>query len=297
MTRIDLANCYRTLDLAVGAPEDEIRRAYKLLVNVWHPDRFEHDADLRRAAEEKLKSINEAFQQLRSAGFEAPATAVGPQNESSSSGASAPRKKVVRRTRVPALSSLLETSQRHIRRGRSAEAIAELTRAAALYPTAYEVWHELAWACGNEDAYLLQADSAACQAVRLGPERNETTSLLQHKNRWAPSGLAAQVQSFYEERLRVDPSNPRLWANLGYLLYSTVADKRPARDALARSAELDPDNRDVWFRLGLCLSPEEVRLRDACRASLRRLGRAGDAMMLQSLVPLGTRLRQWFRGR
>ena len=62
-----LDDCYRTLELPFGAPEEEVKRAYRDLTKVWHPDRFAHDPSLRAKAEEKLKKINEAYETIGSA--------------------------------------------------------------------------------------------------------------------------------------------------------------------------------------------------------------------------------------
>tara|TARA_B100000315_G_C14503677_1_gene553530 strand:- start:516 stop:956 length:441 start_codon:yes stop_codon:yes gene_type:complete len=56
---------YEILELKPGASAEEIKRAYKDLVKVWHPDRFSHDPQLQQKAQEKLKEINEAYEQLR----------------------------------------------------------------------------------------------------------------------------------------------------------------------------------------------------------------------------------------
>jgi hypothetical protein len=52
----------------LGVPYDstpeQIRIAYRDLVQVWHPDRFGHDARLSKKAEEKLKEINRAYELL-----------------------------------------------------------------------------------------------------------------------------------------------------------------------------------------------------------------------------------------
>lgn len=53
------------LGLEPGATPEQIREAYRDLVKVWHPDRFEHDPRLRQKAEEQLKEINQAFESLR----------------------------------------------------------------------------------------------------------------------------------------------------------------------------------------------------------------------------------------
>lgn len=44
---------------------DEISQTHKDLVQVWHPDRFEHNPRLRAKAEAQLKSVQEAFSNLK----------------------------------------------------------------------------------------------------------------------------------------------------------------------------------------------------------------------------------------
>lgn len=52
------------LGLGASAGESEIKEAYRVLVKVWHPDRFQNDKKLRAAAEEKLKALNTAYKLL-----------------------------------------------------------------------------------------------------------------------------------------------------------------------------------------------------------------------------------------
>lgn len=55
----------QVLDLGAAATPDEIRTAYRDLVKVWHPDRYQNEADrLRRRAEEQMKRITWAYEQL-----------------------------------------------------------------------------------------------------------------------------------------------------------------------------------------------------------------------------------------
>lgn len=61
----DIAGWHRTLDLEPGASLDEIKAAWRDLVQVWHPDRFGGNERLRLKAEEALKRINEAYERLR----------------------------------------------------------------------------------------------------------------------------------------------------------------------------------------------------------------------------------------
>lgn len=55
-----------SLELDERATPDDVRRAYRDLVKVWHPDRFAEDARLREKADRKLAAINAAYEALRS---------------------------------------------------------------------------------------------------------------------------------------------------------------------------------------------------------------------------------------
>jgi hypothetical protein len=51
---------YAILDIPPDAPADKVREQYRFLVHAWHPDKFPNPAQKLRA-EEKIKSINEAY--------------------------------------------------------------------------------------------------------------------------------------------------------------------------------------------------------------------------------------------
>ena len=55
----------RSLGLVPGATRLQVDNAYRDLVKVWHPDRFQADPALRPKAEAKLREINEAYENLR----------------------------------------------------------------------------------------------------------------------------------------------------------------------------------------------------------------------------------------
>jgi len=61
----NLTQHYKVLELKNGASLEDIKQAYKDLVMVWHPDRFPGNARLRQKAQDKLKQINKAYEQLR----------------------------------------------------------------------------------------------------------------------------------------------------------------------------------------------------------------------------------------
>ncbi len=72
----DLDRCYNFLELKPGEPLEKVKQAYRDLAFVWHPDRYSHNPRLQQKANEKLKAINEACEDLR---FSQPS----PQTESS----------------------------------------------------------------------------------------------------------------------------------------------------------------------------------------------------------------------
>jgi DnaJ-class molecular chaperone len=61
-----IERCFDTLELKPGASREELEQGYRDLVNVWHPDRFNHNTRLQEKAQEKLKEINAAYEYIRS---------------------------------------------------------------------------------------------------------------------------------------------------------------------------------------------------------------------------------------
>jgi hypothetical protein len=57
-------NYYPVLGVKADATAEVIEKAYKVLVNVWHPDRFENNEGLRHATEERFKDIQEAYKHV-----------------------------------------------------------------------------------------------------------------------------------------------------------------------------------------------------------------------------------------
>lgn len=62
-----------TLGLPPDASWDEVTQAYKDMMRVWHPDRFQSDERLKSKAELQSQRINNAMSELRKMGKEPPA--------------------------------------------------------------------------------------------------------------------------------------------------------------------------------------------------------------------------------
>jgi hypothetical protein len=63
----ELNKYYELLGVRPGASIQELKTAHRDMAKVWHPDRFAHDPRLQQKAQEKLKEINEAYDQLTAA--------------------------------------------------------------------------------------------------------------------------------------------------------------------------------------------------------------------------------------
>lgn len=83
MNAISLEESYRLLNIAPGASDDEIARAYKMLAMRYHPDKNRDKVDW---ATKVMSRINEAYSNVTSARFrnEIPAEQAQPQNDRSS---------------------------------------------------------------------------------------------------------------------------------------------------------------------------------------------------------------------
>ncbi|MBI3910644.1 MAG: J domain-containing protein [Armatimonadetes bacterium] len=72
---MDPDQCYEILGVEPDASLDQVRQAWRDLVQVWHPDKFHGNPRLQRKAEEKLKEINQAYDCLCAVG---PTPSTGP---------------------------------------------------------------------------------------------------------------------------------------------------------------------------------------------------------------------------
>ena len=63
---MDIDKYYEILEVNKAASPEQVKQAYKDLVNIWHPDRVSNNPRLRKKAEDKLKEINTAYEKVNS---------------------------------------------------------------------------------------------------------------------------------------------------------------------------------------------------------------------------------------
>ena len=56
---------YKILEINASATDDEVKKAYRKMAVKYHPDKVQHlGEDFQKMAEEKFKTLNEAYQQI-----------------------------------------------------------------------------------------------------------------------------------------------------------------------------------------------------------------------------------------
>lgn len=58
------AEYLKILELPKNASLDDIKKSYKELLHIWHPDKCGSNENLKKRTTEKLKKINEAYAYL-----------------------------------------------------------------------------------------------------------------------------------------------------------------------------------------------------------------------------------------
>ncbi len=63
---VDLNNYYTILEVQPNATNEEIKKAYRTMAVKYHPDKVSYlGEDVRKAAEQKFKKVNEAYEKIK----------------------------------------------------------------------------------------------------------------------------------------------------------------------------------------------------------------------------------------
>lgn len=281
----DVEEAYRTLELPPGASAEEVRTAYLLLVNVWHPDRFVHSPQLRSRAEERLKAINRAYGSLR---------CLPPVPEGATTGPSPDAAPAARsRTAQECLEHGLRLTRDTIRLRRTPdrpvpnvpnlaahlEGMQSLREAVRLSPRLATAWHALGQAhlqLGEHE----QALASLNEATAIDP----ANALF-----WTDVGVtSAQLQRHeqtaraFEEVVRLQPTNASAWHALGEARIRLDEHMEGMR-ALRQALRLDPGLGESWLLLGRTLTSQPPVFRryaaEALREATRILPHRVDALL------------------
>jgi len=233
----DLEQSYRVLGIGSNAGPSEIKRAYRDLVKVWHPDRFPGEPRLQEKAQEQLKKINLAYRKIMSQEAESPDTAHNRPGPSATGASGAcPQKTYARPGRrslamhlgvwlailiacglvYPFIKTDLaeipyNLGSAYFQSGHYGEALTMIRLSHRLNPTARTC------ARLGETQYRLakypEAKEAFTQALRMNPsDLNACFGLAATYGRLGAAGLEMET---YRQALRIRPDSPEAYLNLG----------------------------------------------------------------------------------
>ncbi|MBD2360213.1 DnaJ domain-containing protein [Anabaena minutissima FACHB-250] len=175
---LDIHHAYEILGLKPGVSQVEIKRAYRQLVKIWHPDRFIHPQQ-KQQAEAKIKQINAAYNLLKSESpTVTPPAAPAPKN--------APNVSVNRFNGETFYNYGVES----VGQGEYQEAIAYFTQAIRLNPRYIEAYKYRGFVC-SQLGYEYRAASDLNKAAQLEGKIPKATAFSRVKYKTQRPSLVA----------------------------------------------------------------------------------------------------------
>lgn len=112
---LDIDSAFAELGLQPGAPEAEVKAAWRRLVSQWHPDR-----NPSAAAVARMQRINHCFEAIRQTGFSQASRPAAPVDPAPDQATSTPRRSVQRKVRLTLAEAAFGCTK--LLRGRSTQA-------------------------------------------------------------------------------------------------------------------------------------------------------------------------------
>ena len=159
---------YQVLGVPESASDDEIKRAYRELARKYHPDNYQNNplADL---AEEKMKEINAAYEEITKRRAEGYSRATPP-------GGGAAYYETRYDSSYSSSSPTLQQIRRHIQAGNLTEAEAMLNR----YPDHNAEWYFLRGVIRYQRGWMDDAKSDYRRACQMDPGNTEYRQALHY---------------------------------------------------------------------------------------------------------------------
>lgn len=205
---LDVKSAYYILGLEPDASLDRIKQAYRQLVKIWHPDCFS-DPEKKQQAEKKIKTINEAYDLLKS--YQPPLpnpSKSSPKHQENKAQASdrqtSEHQTDKKTTKVYVYRSNAQTFYQsgvdNANNGRYEEAIADFTRSIHLNPHYIEAYKYRAFVC-QELGYERRANADLNQAARIERNfyNNQTTASSSGPNSSWREPVSYRKKSFLEK--------------------------------------------------------------------------------------------------
>jgi tetratricopeptide (TPR) repeat protein len=265
----DISQCYRILGAKPDADSTELKQAYRDLVKIWHPDRFQGDTRLQQKAQEQLKKINSAYRQIVAGTSESRPTDCQTDRKSEHRTATVhrppakPRRLVARILlflflSAVGLSSLLLVQKDlaeicfnfgtiFLDSGRSHEALYALKAARWMNPGNPKVHLAL----GNA-YYGMKIYGQAEKAYREALSKNQQLEEPQHQLAllYIHRGAIDPAIELLEKAVRVNPSSAVLFNDLGFA-YGMHGAQSEELEAYGRAIRIKPEFEAAHFNFAL----------------------------------------------